>query len=116
MKKETSEFGRGFVYNLILFAKHYEKHIKWVGEYKKIREEKEKLPKEVRTCAGKSIKIFTDENALSLAFNGSSDHFYELEIPKQWQGKKIGKLAKWLQDRCLYFGHGFKKKTNYERL
>jgi len=24
-KKELSEFGKGFIYNLFLFAKHYEK-------------------------------------------------------------------------------------------
>ena len=96
MKKPESEFGRGFVYNLILFAKHWAwAESRWLTPYRKLRK--------------KNPKLFSDESALELWFNGASDHFYELEIPSQWKKKKIGKLAKWLQDRCLYWGHGFQR-------
>lgn len=71
MEKETSEFGKGFIYNLILFAKHFE------------REE----------CEG--IK---DTFATGLWFNGAGDHLFELEIPEQWKNKEIGKKAIELQD------------------
>ena len=97
-KQKTSEFGKGFVYNLILFSKHWWRHFEWLDNYKKMRED------------GENVGLFSDEDALSLWFNGASDHFYELEIPKQWQKKKIGKLAKWIQDKGLYWRHGFEKK------
>ena len=80
----SSEFGKGFIYNLILFSKH------WLMF-------EDSLKKELVDY--------------SLWFNAASDHFYELEVPEQWQKKKICKLAKWLQDRILYLGHGFKEKA-----
>lgn len=79
MKKE-SEFGKGFIYNLVLFAQHY-----W------FRMERD------------------DDNYRDkywMWFNGASDHLYELEIPKQWERKKLGKLAKKIQDTALDLGHG----------
>lgn len=89
-KKQTSEFGRGFVYNLILFAKHFERAESYLKNYKELSQ---KLPKDKN--------IFTDDYALSLWFNGAADHLYELEIPPQFKNKKIGKLAKWLQDNGI---------------
>jgi len=78
MEKITSEFGKGFVYNLILFAKHFENRI-W------------------RIEGGEDY---------SLWFNGASDHLYELKIPKQWENTEIGTKAKQLQDLALEIGHG----------
>lgn len=76
-KKKTSEFGAGFVYNLILFAKHYER----LNSYDK---------------TGMS-------DSVGLWFNGAGDHFFELEVPKEWEKKKIGKLAKSLQQKVLSY-------------
>ena len=78
-KKEiTSEFGKGFIYNLILFACHFERTI---------------------------IELKGKED-YGIWFNGASDHLYELEIPEQWKNTKIGKKAKELQDLALDIGHG----------
>jgi len=92
-KQKTSEFGKGFVYNLILFAKHW-----WYLEY--------------MTEIYKKVGL--ENVCVRNWFNGASDHFYELEIPKQWRGKKIGRLAKQLQDDALEWGHGFKIKPTKE--
>lgn len=87
----TSEFGRGFIYNLILFAKH------WSFMAEEIKRMKE-IP-----------GITTD--GYELWFNGSSDHFYELIIPERWEKHRIGKLAKKIQARALHLGHGFQEKA-----
>ncbi len=94
MKKRTaketdSEFGKGFIYNLILFAKH------WAHMRDEIERVKENVPK-LRKDWGYDIW-----------FNGASDHFYELEIPEQWKRKEIGKLAAELQSNSLHLGHHF---------
>jgi hypothetical protein len=79
--EKTSEFGKGFVYNLILFAKHFE-----------------------NSMAAKNETL--GRETYDLWFNGASDHLYELEIPKQWEDHEIGKKAKELQDLALDIGHG----------
>jgi len=81
-----SEFGRGFIYNLILFSKHWWKHYDNLEKY------------------------YITEKALEMWFNGASDHLYELEIPERYKGTEIGRLAKWIQDKGLYWGHGFERK------
>jgi hypothetical protein len=73
-----SEFGKGFVYNLILFAAHFERQIYEVGQRKDY----------------------------PIWFNGASDHLYELTIPEKWQETEIGKIAKRIQDISLEIGHG----------
>lgn len=77
IKEKESEFGKGFVYNLVLFAKHHSFRLKR-----------------------------NEDDDYSLWFNGSSDHLYELEIPKQWEGTEIGDKATWLRDNTLDLGHG----------
>ncbi len=89
MKKKTSEFGKGFIYNLILFAKHYDYAQDRLDKYKELHK--------------KHPKLFSEERALSMWINGASDHLFELEIPKRFQ--KI-KEIKELQDLALSYGHG----------
>jgi len=101
-KKQKSEFGRGFVYNLILFAKHWYQAKEYMEQY----EDLYKGRKSRQEARNRGIQLF---------FNGASDHFFEFEIPKQFRRKKIGKLAKELQDFCLEFGHGSKMLEATER-
>ena len=89
-KKRESEFGKGFVYNLILFSKHWGKIIKNKEVYKSIGRE---------------------NKAYGMWFYGASDHFFEFEIPKQFKRKKIGKLAKWLEEKCLELRMPLHKKA-----
>jgi hypothetical protein len=91
IKKQKSEFGKGFVYNLILFAKHWWNIFEIIESYKK---------------SGMPV-----ERAYDMWFYGASDHFYEFEIPEQFKDKEIGKIAEWLKEKCLYLGHGFKEKA-----
>lgn len=91
MKK--SEFGDGFIYSLILFAKHWGMFQHMVKEWRMLRE--------------KNPTLFSDEDAVSLWFNGSSDHFYGLVVPEKWENHKIGKLAQSLRSTALHWGHGF---------
>lgn len=76
---KTSEFGKGTIYPLLLWACHLERIM---------------------------YKYPVGEADYSLWFNGASDHLFELEIPKQWQKKKLGKKMKELQDIALNIGHG----------
>lgn len=83
---KESEFGKGFVYNIMLFAKHYER---FRDSLRRNNEMAEKYPDTF--CKGKD----------DLWFNGAGDHFYEFEIPEQFKKTKIGKLAMELQDEAL---------------
>ena len=76
-KKQTSEFGKGFIYNIFLFAKHWEGLYKFIQDYKRI---------------GLPIKY-----AYGLWFNGAGDHFFEFVLPPRWVNKKVGRLALKLQ-------------------
>lgn len=82
-----SEFGKGFTYNLFLFAKHW-----W-----KVHEDLEKW-KEMRE---KNPDLFSEKDAISLWFNGAGDHFYGLEVPPKWKNHRIGKLALKLRNKAL---------------
>jgi len=79
-KKEKSEFGQGFIYNLILFAKHW-------------------------GSIGADIKFWkqigNEERAYSMWFYGASDHFFDFKIPSCYKKTEIGRLARKLQDECL---------------
>lgn len=81
MKDEISEFGKGFIYNLILFASHFERNFAPKGE---------------------------EDNYIwvSCWFNGASDHLYEFEIPPKFEKLELGTKAKELKDFVLSIGHG----------
>ncbi len=76
-----SEFGKGFVYNLFLFAKHHDRELVEINGRKDY----------------------------GLWFNGAADHFFDLQIPKQFKGTEVGHIALWLQttgiEYRLNFGH-----------
>jgi hypothetical protein len=76
--KEQSDFGKGFIYNLILFSFHIER------------------------------KIVTDRDKVNylLWFYSASDHLIELEIPKRFKGSEIGAKASKLKTIALAMGHG----------
>lgn len=77
MKKE-SEFGKGFIYCIVLFAMHTERYL---------------------DAKGKMLA----SRWIGLLFNGAGDHFYELQIPERWQKHEIGKRFEALQDRILEY-------------
>ena len=72
-----SEYGKGFIYNLILFAKHFERR-------RNYRERK-------------------DDDRWAMFFSGAGDHLLELEIPEQFKKTSIGSLANSIQDRVLKY-------------
>jgi hypothetical protein len=87
MKRNTtadkSEFGTGFIYNLILFAKHAERVTRMMDDYK---------------------KCDLDQNhAIAIWFNGAGDHLFNFNIPKVFQGTEIGTLALEIQRKCLAY-------------
>lgn len=98
-----SEFGKGFIYNLILFSKHSYLHLEFLKNYAELRKLHPDKP-----------EFFTDESALALWFNAASDHFYDFEVPLQWKNNEIGKLAEEIRSRTLYFGHGFRMNPTIE--
>lgn len=87
MKKQKSDFGRGFVYNMILFAKHFERAKHHADVWREMRKE--------------NPDLFEEESALSLWFNGAGDHMFELSIPDELRNTKIGDLARDLQEYIL---------------
>jgi len=94
-KKQTSEFGKGFVYNLILFSKHFERVVRE-------KEMLEKMDKEMKEHF----------NPYSNFFYTATDHLYDLQIPKKWQRKncKIGILIRELHDLCFTYRLPMDKK------
>lgn len=89
MKKKitTSEFGKGFTYNLFLFAKHWWRLADQLKTWEEMRE--------------KSPSLFSETGCISLWFNGAGDHFFEFKIPDQWKDHKIGILATGLQNTAI---------------
>lgn len=85
-KEEKSEFGSGFVYNLVLFAKHWNAMSEMREYYKKQGEPEERF--------------------YSSWFNGSSDHLYDIEVPEVFKGTEIETMVKELKDTSLDLGHG----------
>ena len=139
MKKEKSEFGRGLVLCLVKFAEHIDQHNgkylsiyhKWITQ----TPENRKLmltnnpPSELDYGFPymKLLKVFVEiadnifdgdyEKALSheieLFMNASSDHLYDIEVPKGKDWDKIRAMIKKLQKKGLHMGHGFDKKAKY---
>ena len=99
-----SDFGRGFVYPLTLFALHFERNTnKFYGT---LSETDKRILKNVFNNNKK--KWLSHE--IESFFNGASDHLYELVIPKKFRKKKIGRLASKLCNKALEIGHGFTGK------
>lgn len=68
-----SEFGAGFVYTMILFAKHWGKIFHDVEVYK--------------------TSLQDEQMAYDMWFNGAADHVYEMTIPDAIAGSEFGMLA-----------------------
>ena len=90
---EESEFGKGLVICLVKFAEHRERWYEWKRLYEDMRKERPSL--------------FKESGAVEMHFNGASDHLYEIEVPKEWRRKKLGRKVKELQAFGLKMGHGF---------
>jgi len=86
MREIESEFGKGFIYNLVLFAKHYERMQSYLETNNKMAESNPDL---------------WTKGDIDLWFNGAGDHLFELEIPTQFKNIKIGIMAKELQDEAI---------------
>lgn len=84
---EESEFGTGFIYCLVNFAKHFDRLSFEYENAKKIGNE------------------HIIKHVYSLWINGASDHLYELQIPKELP-EPLKKMALKLQDTALDLGHG----------
>ena len=95
--KDNSEFGKGLVLCLVKFAEH---RYQW--------KEQRELWEEMRQ---KNPNLFSTSDAVESHFNAASDHLYEIEVPKEWQKTKIGKMVKELRSYGLEMGHGFTGKS-----
>ncbi len=94
---EESEFGKGLIICLVKFAEH---RVRWQEQKKLYEDMREKYP-----------DSFSESSAVESHFNGASDHLYEIEVPKQWKRKKLGKKVKELRSFGLEIGHGFTSKN-----
>ena len=97
--KLESEFGRGLVICLVKFAEHCSR---WKSD--------KQTAKEMRRLSNHP-ELFDMKQTIESHFNAASDHLYNIEIPKKWQGKEIGKKVKKLQKFGLEMGHGFTNKV-----
>lgn len=93
---EESEFGKGLVICLVKFAEH---RWRWYEQKKLWKEMREKHP-----------NLFSESDAVETHFNGASDHLYEIEVPKEWRRKKLGRKVKELRDFGLVMGHSFNRE------
>ena len=88
-----SEFGKGLVICLVKFAEHRWRWEEQKADYDEMKQE--------------GHSSFSESEAIKLHFNGASDHLYEIEVPPEWEQKKIGRKVKQLRDFGLAMGHGF---------
>ncbi len=91
--EKTSEFGKGFVYPLVLFAMHFGRQF-W--------------------------KKSTGQDDYSRWINGSSDHLFGFDAPRK-SSTAVKYLSKGLRDMALEWGHGDKlcepmPKKEFEKL
>lgn len=86
MAKKRSEYGQGFIYNMVLFAKHYEQAF----EHKKNWEIIRKI----------NPTLFKEGTAYGIWFNGAADHLFEWELPKKFERTRIGAMFRSLQSRA----------------
>ena len=93
-KEKTTEFGQGFIYCLINFAKHFDKVFGTLESYRK--------------------SGLDEKSVYSLWINGASDHLYDLELPKNLP-IPIKKMVKELQNIALDYGHGSKMMTGMSK-
>ena len=93
-ESQESEFGKGFLYPLMLFAEHK-------GGLK------HQIELYVQLCesTGKP-DLFTEGSAILLWFNGASDHLYDLEIPIQFKDTEIGNRIEAIVEYAFERGHG----------
>ena len=96
-KKQESEFGKGLVICLVKFAEHSMKLQSDIELYRELHK--------------MSPDLFDDSHAVTIHFNGASDHLYEIEVPKKWKNTEIGIKVKELQEKGLEIGHGFTCKN-----
>ncbi len=135
MKK--SEYGEGMVVNLLKFAEHFESHwaekiIHWDFFINKLKSDYSRLEKYDRQIkedidmilaveykvrkkfhpdeTEKEVNAQVLKDIIELWASGSSDHLYDIQVPKGKSWDKIRKNVAKLQDRGLKMGHGFTKK------
>ena len=116
MVMKKSDFGRGLIYNLCLFVKHFEnKKFTNLDRYKYLHENPEiTRSKGEQDWLTISIHIYGSlEKAISdnvvVFMNAASDHLYEMEIPKFLPADLRKKIQR-LKETSLDMGHGFKNK------
>src|SRR3990167_1563569 len=71
MEQETSEFGKGFIYNLMLFTKHFQNR-----------------------------HDYNDQHDKQWLY-GAADHLFEMDVPERFKGTEIEKLATKLRTKVL---------------
>lgn len=88
-EKDTgSDFGKGFVYCMILFAKHHDRA-------------RELLEKTGRNAAPGEEFFDRRRMAMELWINGAADHMFEFEVPPRYRGTEIETVANELRDFAL---------------
>lgn len=102
-KTTESEFGKGFIYNLILFSRHFERLSGYLENYKKIRADE--------TIDDEHHRAFSESSAISLWFNGAGDHFFDFEIPDSLDDE-LRELAQSIKDRVLKYRYTLSTNTD----
>lgn len=77
--KGESEFGSGLVICLVKFAEHAEKWLQLREEYAHLR----------KKLGNGCSDIFGESGAVSMFFNGASDHLYRIEVPERFRGTEL---------------------------
>jgi len=125
---EQSEFGKGFIYNLLLFYAHFSSsEAKNISIYNFVMEmpleRKRKVladnpeskydygwNRQAKFWFGKIVPIWDSSEKLALSeeiiswAGAAKDHLYELQIPECWKDHEIGRLAKELQEKAFAMG------------
>jgi len=134
-EKETSEFGKGLVYNLVLFANHFSNdQARKICRHHFVIQRPEKIRRKILTLnplpsynyGWNKDEIWWWENIVSIYdgdprkalsvdiiswANGATDHLYDIIVPSQWENSAIAALVESLRSKGLKIGHGFVDKV-----
>lgn len=98
-KEETSEYGMGLVYNLVLFINHFDNKLFYQMREYHTNPDAVKLSRKFGTNS--------ESEGLSAWANGASDHLRDLQIPVKFKGTEIGNLLTKIQVTGLEMGDGY---------
>jgi hypothetical protein len=129
-EKEESEFGKGLVVCLCKFSEHFmNRHMeqiwaieRWLRNPNRDNEITSDTPtiesfKRVELKVSKEFghdEKYAFSHVIEMWAYGATDHLYNIQVPKKWEGTELAKKVTELQELGLSMGHSFSRQSTFE--